>query len=65
MTAPLSPSEEGRKRYASTHGYMLDVREPVPCTCYESCRLLCVGECGCDACHRTFVAFCEDAGCIP
>lgn len=65
MTAPLGPSAEGRRRYPSTHGYMTELRDPIPCTCEPDCQSLCVGECGCEACKVLFSIFCDEAGCFP
>ncbi len=65
MTAPLCPTVEGRSWYPSTHGYMTELRDPIPCTCAASCQLLCTGECGCEACSMLFSMFCDEAGCFP
>lgn len=59
------PTEEGKRRYADTNGYMVELKEPIPCSCRESCHPLCTGECGCEACALMFTMFCDEAGCFP
>lgn len=65
MIGPLIPTAEGRRRYPETYGYMVELRSPVPCLCWGSCKALCTGECGCQACTALFTLFCAEAGCHP
>lgn len=57
-----TPSAQGLKRYPRTAGYFVDVVEPIPCTCTDSCLRRCAGECGCEACSVQFNMFCDEAG---
>ena len=60
-----TPSPEGERRYPETMGFMVELKEPIPCTCKATCHPLCTGECGCDACSVMFSMFCDEAGCFP
>ena len=64
MTGIDEPTAEGRRRYPPT-GYMTELRNPIACTCVETCQRLCAGECGCLACSVLFTMFCDEAGCFP
>jgi hypothetical protein len=65
MTRPNQPTSEGMHRYPDHGGFMVELKEPVPCTCEETCRALCTGECGCEACAILFTMFCEETGYFP
>lgn len=65
MTAIAEPTPEGKRRYPETGGFLIELREPIACTCLETCQPLCAGECGCLACGLMFTMFCDEAGCLP
>ena len=65
MTGISDPTDEGRRRYPETGGFLTELRHPIPCTCVETCEPLCAGECGCLACGVLFTMFCDEAGCFP
>lgn len=65
MTDSPQPTEEGKRRYPETGGYLTVFTDPIACTCQPTCQPLCTGECGCEACGVLFAEFCDEAGCFP
>ena len=59
------PTAEGKRRYPETGGFLIELREPIPCTCLETCEPLCAGECRCLACGVLFAIFCGEVGFYP
>ena len=46
------PTETGKRKYPPD-GYRLGT----PCTCEQVCDYDCKGECGCEACHESWMDF--------
>ena len=65
MKSNTFPTDEGRRRYVGTNGYVhppIVDGEPVPCVCKTTCLRGCDGRCGCDACRWAFNVFADDLG---
>lgn len=52
MNETGTPTEEGKKRHPPDGLY-----EDYACTCTESCRRPCNGQCGCKACGAAYSDF--------